>query len=195
MAEHGSHARHDPFAIADSIGGGMLPATIGTCPACRALHIDLLTLQGAIRAAWAPRRTRDLRLTDADSARLQRSRWRRLIGAIGTPRDVLTRPLALSFTSLGLVGLLLTAVPAGLSMSAGGAAAPAELNRAPAAAESPSPLAAASAAPSDMAGTTATSPVLDAAEQPDPLPGLSIGLLTLGAALFAVRRLARKVVR
>lgn len=188
MADHGSHARHDRFAIADAIGGGTLPATIGTCPACRSLHIDLLMLQGAIRSAWAPRGTRDLRLTVADAARLQRRHWRQLLGMIGTERDALTRPLALSFTSLGLVGLLLTAVPAGLSMTAGGAASSVELNRAAVTAESPVPLATGIAAPSDMAGTAV--PVLDPAEQPDPLPGLSIGLLTLGAALFAVRRVA-----
>jgi hypothetical protein len=193
VADHGSHARHDHFAIADSIGGGTLPATIGTCPACRALHIDLLTLHGAIRAAWAPRRTRDLRLTVVDAARLRRRLWRRMLEMIGTPRDVLTRPLALSFTSLGLVGLLLPAVPAGSSMSAGSAAAPAELNRTMVTAESPAPGATTMAPPSDMAGTTAH--VRDRAEPPDPLPSLSIGLLAIGAALFAVRRVARIGVR
>jgi hypothetical protein len=166
---------------------------MGTCPACRALHIDLLTLQGAIRAAWAPRRTRDLRLSVADATRLQRRRWRRLLEVIGTPRDVLTRPLALSFTTLGLVGLLLTAVPAGLSMSAGSAGAPAELNSTKVTDASAAPLATGIAAPSVTAGTTA--PVRDHAEPPNPLPSLSIGFLTLGAALFAVRRVARIGVR
>jgi hypothetical protein len=193
VADHGSHGRHDRFAIADAIGGGTLPATTRTCPACRSLQIDLLSLQAAIRAAWAPRRTRDLRLTVADATRLQRRRWRRLLGVIGTPRDVLTRPLALSFTSLGLVGLLLTAVPAGLPLSAGGAAAPAELDATKVTDASPIPLASAMAAPSHTAGTTTR--VHDQAERANPLPGLSIGLLTLGAALFVVRRVARMGVR
>jgi hypothetical protein len=193
VADHGSHARHDRFAIADSIGGGTVPGTIGTCPACRALHIDLLTLQGAIRAAWVPSRTRDLRLTVADATRLHRRRWRRLFETIGTPRDVLTRPLALCFTSLGLVGLLLTAVPAGFPMGAGGAAAPAELNATKVTVESPAPSAATMTTPSDTAGTILR---MDApTERPNPLAGVSVGLLALGAALFAARRLARIGVR
>jgi hypothetical protein len=180
VADHGSHARHDRFAVADTIGGGALPSTLRTCPACRALHVDLLTLQLAVRAAWCPRRERDHRLTAADAIRLQRGRWRRLFGAIGTPRDTLTRPLALSFTGLGLAGLLLTTLPAGLSMGASSAAAPAELDKTMIAGQTPPPI----------AGTT------DMRDEPvaaDPLPSLSIGLLAIGGALFATRHVARRV--
>jgi anti-sigma factor RsiW len=180
VGDHGSHARHDRFAIADAIGDGAPPSTLGTCPACRALHVDLLTLQRAVRAAWAPRRERDLRLAVADAARLQRGRWRRMLETVGTPRDVLTRPLALSFTGLGLAGLLLTAVPAGLSMGASGVAAPAELHKMSIAAETPLP----------MAGAT---DARDESVPADPLPGLSIGLLAIGTSLLAVRRMARHV--
>jgi hypothetical protein len=176
--------RHDRFAIAEAIGGGSLPSTIGSCPACRTLHVDLLTLQLAVRAAWAPRRPRDLRLSASDAARLQRGRWRRLLQTIGTPRDVLTRPLALSFTGLGLAGLLLTTVPAGLWMGASGAAAPVELHRTMIAAETPAPVAGPATDQRDAPAPTDPAPA-------NPLPNLSIGLLTLGAALFAVRRLAR----
>jgi hypothetical protein len=188
VADHGSHARHDRFAIADSIGGGTLRATVGTCPACRALQIDLLTLQGAIRAAWAPRRTRDLRLTLADATRLERRRWRQLVGLIGGPLDALTRPLALSFTALGLAGLLLTTVPAVLPMGATGGASSAELDRITVAAGSEAPTS------QDPAPAIGPDP-RDDAISPDPLPVLSIGLLALGAALFAVRRGARMRVR
>jgi hypothetical protein len=177
VGDHGSHARHDRFAIVDAIGGGAIPSTIGTCPACSALHIDLMTLQLAVRAAWTPRRERDLRLTVAGAARLQRGRVRRLLETIGTPRDALTRPLALSFTGLGLAGLLLMAVPTGMSIDANGAAAPVELDRTMVAAEPAAPI----------AGAVAT---LDEPASTDPLPGLSIGLLTIGAALFVVRRAA-----
>ena len=178
MADHGSHARHDRFAIADAIGDGAIPSTIGTCPACSALHIDLMTLQLAVRAAWTPRRERDLRLTVARATRLQRGRVRRLLETIGTPRDALTRPLALSFTGLGLAGLLLTAVPTGMSIGTNGAAAPVELDRTMVAAESAAPTAGASD-PANEPGST------------DPLPGLSAGLLAIGAAMFVVRRAAR----
>jgi hypothetical protein len=183
VADPGSHARHDRYAIADALGGGALPSTLAACPACRTLHGDLLALQLAVRAAWAPRRPRDLRLTTTDAIRLQQRCWRRLIGSVGTQRDALTRPLALSFTGLGLAGLLLTTVPAGLSMGASGAAgpaAPAELHKTMASPKTPSP----------VAGPT------DARDEPmpaDPLPGLSIGLLAIGAALFAMRHVARRV--
>jgi hypothetical protein len=180
VADHGSHARHDRFAIADAIGGGAPPSTLGTCRACRTLGLDLLTLQLAVRAAWAPRRERDLRLTLADAARLRRGLWRRMLEMVGTPRDVLTRPLALSFTGLGLAGLLLTVVPADLSMGASSAAAPAELHEMAIAAGSPRP----------MAGT------IDARDESvpaDPLSAPSIGLLALGTSLLAVRRVARRV--
>lgn len=178
MADHRSHVHHDRFAIADAIGGGSLPPTIGTCPACRTLHVDLLTLQLAVKAAWAPHRPRDLRLTVADATRLQGRQWRRLLEIFGSPRDVLTRPLALSFTGLGLAGLLLTTVPAGLPMGAGGGAAPIELNRPMVAAETPLPT------------TGLATDVRDEPTPVDPLPGLSIGLLAIGAALFVVRRIA-----
>ena len=179
MADPGSHARHDRYAIADALGGGALPSTLLACPACRTLHGDLLTLQLAVRAAWAPRRPRDLRLTTADAIRLQQRRWRRPIGSVGTQRDALTRPLALSFTGLGLAGLLLTTVPAGLSMGASGAAAPAELHTTMISPETPSPV----AGPTD---------VRDEPMPADPLSGLSIGLLAIGAALFATRHVARR---
>jgi anti-sigma factor RsiW len=183
VADHSSHTRHDRFAIADAIGGGALPATIASCPACRALHLDLVTLRGAVRAAWVPRRTRDIRLTFADAARLHRRRWRQLLGMIGTPRDALTRPLALSFTGLGLAGLLLTAVPAGLPMGSTGAAGP-ELDRTMVVVGSPAPTA---TAPASTTAGSATTPHRDTVP-PNQLPGISIGLLGIGATLFVLRR-------
>jgi hypothetical protein len=179
VADHGSHARHDRFAIADAVGGGAPPSTLGTCPACRTLGLDLVTLRLAVQAAWAPRRERDLRLTLADAARLRRGLWRRMFEMVGTPRDVLTRPLALSFTGLGLAGLLLTAVPADLSMGASSAAAPAELQTSIAA-----------GSPRPMAGTL---DARDGSVPADPLSAPSIGLLALGTSLLAVRRVARHV--
>jgi len=57
-----SHARHDRFLIAASLGGRAVPATVRACPSCGELHRDLLSIQTAIRHAWTPRRTRDLRI-------------------------------------------------------------------------------------------------------------------------------------
>jgi hypothetical protein len=123
-----------------------------------------------------------VRLTFADATRLQRRRWRQLLGMIGTPRDPLTRPLALSLTGLGLAGLLLTAVPAGLPMGSAGAAAP-ELDRTMVVAGSPAPT---GTAPASTTAGSATTP--HRTVPPNQLPGISIGLLGIGATLFVLRR-------
>jgi hypothetical protein len=180
VAEHGSHGRHDRFAIADAIGGGLAPASVRSCPACGALHADLLRLQLAVREGWVPRRPRDLSLTHEDARRLRRGGWRRFLAAIGTGRDAISRPLALSFTGLGLAGLLLATVPSTLPMAAG--AAPAEGMRTMTA-----------AAPAGS-GTPGEGPQDSGGSDPAPgaLPALSIGLLTIGAAIFAARRVASR---
>ena len=119
MVDVASHARHDRFAIAGALDGGVLPSTIGTCPSCGALHRDLLSIQIAIRHAWTPRRPRDLRLRRGDLAERRHTLWRRLVGAFGSSRDSVTRPLALGLSSLGIVGLVLTNVPFGSATSLG----------------------------------------------------------------------------
>ena len=180
MADRASHARHDRFAIAAAVGGGTLPATVGTCPACGALHGDLLAIRAALRHAWIPIRPRDLHLTAADAARLRpTSLWRRLVGAVGTSRDAVTRPLALTFTSLGFVGVLLTAVPLGSPgmASADRQQGPVENH------------VLVQGGPGTPPGPTTdeTSPV-----EGDPLGVLSVGLLAAGGALFGLRRLASR---
>ena len=185
MADYGSHARHDRFAIADAVGGGALPSTLRTCPTCGALHADLISLQRAVREAWVPRRTRDLRLTLRDATRLRRHRLRRLVERIGTQRDAVTRPLARSFTGLGLAGLILSTVPSVSPMGSAGAA-PVELGRAPAPTVGPVP-----SLPSDAAGSAvATAHLPDTTEPASSLPGLSVGMLGIGTAIFIVRRVA-----
>jgi anti-sigma factor RsiW len=181
------HARHDRFAIADAVGGGALPSTLRTCPACGALHADLISLQRAVREAWVPRRTRDLRLTLRDATRLRRRRLRRLVDRIGTQRDAITRPLALSFTGLGLAGLMLSTVPSVLPSGSAGAA-PVELGRAPASTIWP-----VTSPPSDAAGSAMVAAhVPDTTEPASSLPGLSMGMLGIGTAIFIVRRLANR---
>lgn len=111
MADLRSHARHDRFAISATLGGGALPGTVVSCSACGALHGDLLAIRDAVRGAWLPPLGRDLRLSAVTAARLRPSGWRRLVRAIGSSSDAVTRPLALSLVGLGLAGLLLTALP------------------------------------------------------------------------------------
>lgn len=197
MADHGSHVRHDRFAIAEAVGTEFLPMTLRTCPACGALHADLLSLQRAVREAWTPSRPRDLRLSVADALRLRRLSWRERLALIGGPADALTRPLALSFTALGLIGLLLTTIPVGLPMGSAGAST--ELDRTTIAA-APEPSAAASGAAlvsapgASVAGDpgVAAASVQDARRinPPSPLPLLSAVLLVLGGAILGLRRLA-----
>jgi hypothetical protein len=147
---------------------------------CGALHADLLAIRDAIRRAWIPARPRDLRLTAADHARLRPSAWRRLLGAIGTSADNVTGPLALSFTGLGLAGLLLTAVPVG-SFGAATAGAPATID--------PEVYVAGAASTSRITDGAVAGPASDPAD-PDPLAVLSVGLLAAGGAVFGLRRIA-----
>jgi hypothetical protein len=197
VADHGSHVRHDRFAIAEAVGSEFLPMTLRSCPACGALHADLLSLQRAVREAWTPSRPKDLRLSVADALRLRRRSWRQRFALIGGPGDALTRPLALNFTALGLIGLLLTTIPVGFSMDSAGAST--ELGRTTIAV-APEPSAAdfgpavVSAPGASVAGDpgVAKTNAQDAqrVDPPNPLPVLSAVLLVLGAATLGLRRLA-----
>jgi hypothetical protein len=181
VAERGSHARHDRFAIADAVGAGIVPTTIGICPACGALHADLLAIRTAIRHAWVPARRRDFLLSVGDGARLRLPRWRVLLAVVGTSRDAVTRPLALGLTGVGLSGLLLTAIPVGAFGAATGGAA-------------------ASMTPEvgvtgSQVATMAADDRVAAPADDDPLAGLSAALLAAGGALFLLRRAATRVTR
>jgi anti-sigma factor RsiW len=123
------HPGHDVVRIAAAAdrADGPLPtltqALLAACTECARLHADLLALAAALPSAATPRRTRDFTLTAADAERLRPRGLRRWLGLVGTSRDTITRPLAIGFTTLGLVGLLLTTVPTALPMGGAGAAA------------------------------------------------------------------------
>lgn len=209
MADHGPHARHDRFAIAAAVGGGAAPVTIRTCPACGALYADLTDLRAAIRHAWTPRRVRDLRLSAADGARIRPRGLRAALAWIGSTRDTSTRPLAIGFTSLGLIGILLTSAPI---MSFGSSAAPSsEMGSGVGVLSAPAP-----AAPSAAASAPGAAPSVAPARDPAAVPPtdvsmgsgagprmslpdrssgtllLSVGFLTLGLGLFGLRRSGRR---
>lgn len=124
MADRGAHAgdrsdhqRHDLVLVAAAADrGGRLAGMLEACADCRSLLGDLRALAAAVPMSAIPPRPRDLRLTRQDVARLRRGGWRRWLAAIGTGRDAVTRPLAMSLTTLGLAGLLLSAIPAGLPL-------------------------------------------------------------------------------
>jgi anti-sigma factor RsiW len=120
-----THATHDPELIAAALGGSLDPSErrliddrLATCGSCAELHADLLAIASAQRALPTPSRPRDFRLTPADAHRLRPRGFRAVLAAIGSSRDAFSKPLAVGLTTLGLVGLLVGAVP---SFGLGGA--------------------------------------------------------------------------
>ncbi len=122
-----AHASHDPLliaAMADRDRAGLsgddrtrAEAWIADCAPCAALHSDLVSLGSVLRTTPTPSRMRDFRLTEADAQRLRPPSWRRAWRMIGTRRDLFTRPLAMGFTTLGIVGLLVGTLPSMFSGS------------------------------------------------------------------------------
>ena len=124
-----SHAAHDTLLIAalaaDDLTGAArsdAEARLAACPDCAALHADLVAIAAATSTLPAPVRPRSFTLAPEQAARLAPSPWRRLLGGLRNPTG-LARPLAATFTTLGIAGLLLTALPAigpiGLGASSG----------------------------------------------------------------------------
>jgi len=178
VADLSAHGRHDRFAIAAAVSDGVAPAMARSCPLCKTLHGDLLSIRVAIRHAWTPRRPRDMVLSPDAAARVRPGPWRRLIDAIGTSHDVVTRPVGISLAGLGLAGLLLSAVsigPAGTS-----AESAAETYGVRVAGDPEPPTDARVPEPGAVAPTI------------DPLAVVSVGFVAAGGAVFGARRLARR---
>jgi hypothetical protein len=159
------------------------------------LYADLAALAAAVPLSALPRRHRDFTLSAADAARLRGRPWRRVLDAFGSARDGISRPLALGFTTLGLVGLVLTAAPAVLPMAgigaAGASAAPyAEmgLERATATDGAGAPLAV------PGVGDAAAEDVRDGlvADDRTPLLVVSGAFLGAGGIILGARALARR---
>lgn len=122
------HARHDRLLVAALAAGDLAGADrdraavlVRDCRDCRTLHDDLISIARATAALPAAVRPRDFQLTDEQAARLGAPGWRRLVGAFAGPRLAVTRQLGVGLTTLGIAGLLLSAVPS-LPFAAGGAA-------------------------------------------------------------------------
>ena len=187
-----AHRRHQPIEVAAAADrGASVPAWLAGCLACLALRADLLALAAALPTAAIPHRRRDLRLSPADAVRLlSRARWWMLDG-IGTPRDRVTRPLALGLSTMGLVGVLLTAIPLAAPGSAG-ASGTAALAGASDAAQ------AVAAGPSTGANATPNIEVRSASTPADraspwtPQTLLAAMAGSGGLALFALRHAARR---
>jgi hypothetical protein len=123
------HDQHDPLLVVALAAGDLAgtdrdraTALVAACADCSFLHDDLLAVARATAALPAARRPRDFRLTPADAARLRPLGWRRFVAAFAGPRLAFTRQLGVGLTTLGLAGLLFTALP-GMSLSLGGSTA------------------------------------------------------------------------
>ena len=124
-----AHATHDLTIIAalaartpdpSDVQTGSARQQLAACSACTDLLADLLALQTALPTTSTPARPRDFSLTSADAARLRRGGWRRILGFFGSARDNVSRPLAIGFTTLGIAGLLVAALPS-MDMTGGAA--------------------------------------------------------------------------
>jgi hypothetical protein len=148
------------------------------CLRCAALYADLVAVAIALPLAARPIRPRDFRLHVDDARALRRRGWRGWWFAIGSARDKVTRPLAVGLTTVGVAGLLLTAVPSFIPMAASGGAIP-EGQR--------DTVFTITAGPS----TPAVPPDEPSMTTQGPSPVLPwLGLLAVGGGLFAVRRVA-----
>jgi len=132
-----THDRHDPMLVV-SLAAGDLAGTdrdratdlIRECPECARLHDDLIAIARATAALPAAASPRDFRITPEQAERLRPTGWRRFVAAFGAPR--FSRQLGVGMATLGLAGLLLSALPP-LQIGLGGsAAAPAGAEAAPA---------------------------------------------------------------
>jgi uncharacterized protein YjeT (DUF2065 family) len=124
------HAQHDQFLVASLAAGDLAgtdrdraTALVTSCPDCAGLHDDLLAIARATAALPAAVRSRDFRISAEQAARLRPAGWRRFIAAFSSPRLAMTRRLGIGLTTLGLAGLLVSALPSMQIGSAGSAAA------------------------------------------------------------------------
>jgi hypothetical protein len=196
VADRIGHAGHDPLRVAEAVDrGAQLVPRMHLCVRCVALYLDLVALTAALSESALPARPRAFTLTAADAARLRSGGWRGWWSAVGSARDTLTRPLAIGITTLGLAGLLLTAAPT-LLLGVGGAASSGAIApeaESPAASLLPSDRTLGAAGPAASADPKAPAHQMTSApspEGPSTTLLLSVGLVLVGAGLFAVRRVA-----
>ena len=117
----GPHDTHDRLLIAARAAGDLTgrdldraEVLLAACDRCRALLEELRAIAAATRhLPPAPRPPAlDFRLTPDRAAALARGRgWRRFLRPFGRTGIGAVRPLAAAFTTLGVAGLLLAALP------------------------------------------------------------------------------------
>ena len=181
------HATHDRLIVANLVDRSVsdaerarAEAQLAACRDCALLYDDLVALSAATRTLPVPARTRDFTLTPVDAERLRIRGWRRVLAAIGSSRDVFSRPLAVGLTTLGLAGLLVATIPTALT-GLGGATALSTVGSAVddasgGAGANPEMLSQASAAPAQVeSGPAAAAPSAGAPAGAAPAPAASVG--------------------
>jgi hypothetical protein len=123
------HSSHDLVLLAAATDRDADPTTrsaaadqVAACAECAALAAELRSLALGLAHLPASRPVpRDMRITAEQAARLRRGGlWRRLLRPFSAEGLPSLRPLAAALTTLGLAGILLTALP--LGFGSGGAA-------------------------------------------------------------------------
>lgn len=122
------HAQHDPLLVVSLAAGDLTGAErdlatslVTDCGECATLQDDLLAIARATAALPTAVRPRDFQLTPDQASRLRPLGWRRFAAAFASPRLAMTRQLGIGLTTLGLAGLLVSALPT-VNLGMGGAA-------------------------------------------------------------------------
>lgn len=225
----GSHATHDRLAVAALAAGDLsgpdlirTRAVVAACPDCGNLLAEIRSIGTATRhlppGTWvAPR---DFRISPDQALSLARGAgWRRILRPFGRQGNAAVRPLAAMFSTLGVAGLLLAALPllpfAGGRVSQDAAGGSAQVREAPAAPSlqpefrllasptvdpsgddfsGPAKAGAESEPTSGEAADTSQPPeVEERSDMPAPQVLVSLVFLSAGLGLFLLQRAARRL--
>jgi hypothetical protein len=115
-----SHSSHDLVEVAALAAGDLegtertaIEAIVASCSSCRLLFDDLRSIAQATAALPAVPRSRDFRLSVEDAARLRPAGWRRVLAALSGARLAIPRSVAIGLTTIGVAGLVFSAIPTG----------------------------------------------------------------------------------
>jgi len=172
------HDQHDQLLVVSLAAGDLTGADrdratsqIADCADCARLNDDLLVIARATAALPAAVRPRDFQLSPEQAARLRPAGWRRFVAAFAQPRLAMTRQLGVGLTTLGVAGLMLSAIGS-INIGFGGmsaGAAPAAQGPANESTKDYTDTGAGGAAPSAAAASSELTPVY-AANEPSASP-------------------------
>jgi hypothetical protein len=125
------HEQHDPILIVSFASGDLsaerdhaaAQSLIDSCADCARLHDDILAIARATAALPPATRPRDFSISSEQAARLHPGGLRGFLARLAAPGNVFGRQVAMGLTTLGVAGLLFSALSS-VAIPAGGAAAP-----------------------------------------------------------------------